>query len=80
MQSSLKSVTVWASLVEGKLSDTKRGIPGSDELAMFACLRYEEATLTFVDDYKERWDINDEERQVVLKWMKNRMADISSRL
>ncbi|MDB4378478.1 hypothetical protein N9Z41_01780 [bacterium] len=62
------------------MSDTKRGVPGSDELALFACLRYEEATLEFVDDYEERWDINDAERQVVLKWMKNRMADVSSRL
>lgn len=53
--------------------------PDSNELALFSCLRYEEATLSHVSDYQERWDITDPERQVVLKWMKNRMDDIKER-
>ena len=53
--------------------------PDSNELALFSCLRYEEATLSYVSDYQERWDITDTERQVVLKWMKNRMDDIKER-
>lgn len=52
----------------------------SGDLALFACLRYEEATLKNVTDYQERWDITDSERQIIIKWMNNRMNDIKARL
>lgn len=51
----------------------------SGDLALFACLRYEEATLMNVTDFQERWNITEDERQVVLKWMANRMDDIKER-
>jgi hypothetical protein len=54
--------------------------PDSGALALFACLRYEEATLANVTDFKEQWDITDAERQIVLKWMNKRMEDIKSKL
>tara|TARA_Y100001938_G_scaffold138780_1_gene204760 strand:- start:1041 stop:1220 length:180 start_codon:yes stop_codon:yes gene_type:complete len=53
--------------------------PDSVELALFSCLRYEEATLNNVDTL-ERWDINEEEKRIVLKWITNRMADIKGRI
>ena len=54
--------------------------PDSGALALFACLRYEEATLASVTDFEERWDITDAERQIVLKWISKRMEDIKSKL
>jgi hypothetical protein len=54
--------------------------PDSGALALFACLRYEEATLANVTDFEERWDITDAERQIVLKWINKRMEDIKSKL
>lgn len=54
--------------------------PDSGALALFACLRYEEATLANVTDFEERWDMTDTERQIVLKWMSKRMEDIESKL
>ena len=53
--------------------------PDSVELAFFSCLRYEEATLNNVDAF-ERWDINEEEKRAVMKWMTNRMAEIKGRI
>ena len=52
----------------------------SGDLALFACLRYEEAVLKHVEDFEERWDITDEERLLIIKWMNKRMEDINSRL
>lgn len=52
--------------------------PDSIELALFACLRYEEASLKYTDA-KQRWNMTNEEKDVVLKWMKNRMQDIAKR-
>jgi hypothetical protein len=54
--------------------------PDSGALALFACLRYEEATLANVTDFEERCDITDAERQIVLKWINKRMEDIKSKL
>ena len=53
--------------------------PDGVELALYACLRYEEATLKSVDSL-ERWDIDETEKQTILKWMNNRMKDINGRL
>lgn len=53
--------------------------PDGVELALFACLRYEEAALK-VANVKERWDINEKELEAVLKYFNNRMNDIKSRL
>ena len=53
--------------------------PDGIELALYACLRYEEATIKNVD-VQERWDINEEEKRAIIKWMTNRMADIKGRL
>ena len=53
--------------------------PDSVEFALFSCLRYEEATLNNVDAF-ERWDINEEEKRAVMKWMTNRMAEIKGRI
>tara|TARA_Y100001937_G_scaffold113473_1_gene162181 strand:- start:959 stop:1138 length:180 start_codon:yes stop_codon:yes gene_type:complete len=53
--------------------------PDSVELALFTCLRYEEATLKNVDTL-ERWDINEDEKRTVLKYFANRMADIKGRV
>ena len=52
----------------------------SVELALYNALRYEEATLKSSDNSDKRWDINDAEKQTVLKWMANRMKDITGRL
>lgn len=54
--------------------------PNSVELALFNALRYEEAALKYTKDADKRWDINETERQTVLKWMANRMKDITGRL
>lgn len=56
--------------------------PDGIELALYACLRYEEATLQALPDkdIKRRWDINDIEREAILKWMDNRKKDIADRL
>lgn len=53
--------------------------PCGVELALYACLRYEQATLNAVDSL-ERWDIDETEKQTILKWMNNRMKDINGRL
>lgn len=54
--------------------------PDSGDLALFACLRYEEAVLKNVTDFEQRWDITDEERLIIIKWMNKRMEDIKGRL
>ena len=54
--------------------------PNSIDLALYNALRYEEATLKYSDDADKLWDITDEEKQTVLKWMANRMKDITGRL
>ena len=56
--------------------------PDGIELALYACLRYEEATLRNIskNDAEHRWNINDVEREVVLKWMNKRQKDITDRL
>ena len=54
--------------------------PNSIDLALYNALRYEEATLKYSDDADKLWDITDEEKQTVLKWMANRMNDIKDRL
>ena len=56
-----------------------KNYPDGVELALYECLRYEEATLNSTDA-QERWDINQEEKRAVIKWMKNRMADIKGRV
>jgi len=53
--------------------------PDGVELALYACLRYEEAVLNSADA-QERWDINQEEKRIIIKWMNNRMADIKERV
>ena len=52
----------------------------SVELALYNALRYEEATLKSTKDANKRWNINDAEKQAVLKWMNKRMEDIKDRL
>ena len=52
----------------------------SIDLALYNALRYEEATLKYTDDADKQWDINDAEKQTILKWMANRMKDIHGRL
>lgn len=56
--------------------------PDGIELALYACLRYEEATLRNIskNDAEQRWNINDVEKEVVLKWMNKRQKDITDRL
>tara|TARA_B100001057_G_scaffold68389_1_gene62106 strand:+ start:390 stop:569 length:180 start_codon:yes stop_codon:yes gene_type:complete len=56
--------------------------PDGIELALYACLRYEEATLRNLpkEDVQRRWDINDVEKETILKWMNNRQKDITGRL
>ena len=54
--------------------------PDSGDLALFACLLYEEAVLKNVTDVEQRWDITDEERLIIIKWMNSRMEDIKGRL
>ena len=53
--------------------------PDGIELALLHALRYEEACVKASDTMK-RWDINKEEKETVLKYMKNRMEDIKGRL
>ena len=53
--------------------------PDGIELALFACLRYEEASLKYADA-KQRWGITDKEKQIILNWMNARMEDIKDRL
>ena len=52
----------------------------SVELALYNALRYEESTLKSAEDANKRWNINDAEKQAVLKWMNKRMEDIKDRL
>ena len=56
--------------------------PDGIELALYACLRYEEAVLRNLPDkdVERRWDINDVEKVAILKWMNNRQKDITDRL
>ena len=56
--------------------------PDGIELALYACLRYEEAVLKNLPnaDVKRRWELNDAEKEVVLKWMNKRQKDITDRL
>ena len=52
----------------------------SIDLALYNALRYEEATLKYSEDADKQWDINEAEKQIILKWMNNRMKDIHGRL
>lgn len=52
----------------------------SIDLALYNALRYEEATLKYSEDADKQWDINEAEKQTILKWMANRMNDIKDRL
>lgn len=60
---------------EMTLTDKPCGV----EQALYHALRFEEATLKSSDTEK-RWDINPDEKKIVLKWMHNRMEDIRLRL
>ena len=53
--------------------------PDGIELALFACLRYEEAVLKDVDT-KARWDIDEKELETILKYITNRKKEIESKL
>ena len=53
--------------------------PDGVELALLHALRYEEMTIK-TSDTKERWDINDDEVKIIIKWMNARMEDIKERL
>ena len=53
--------------------------PDGIELALFACLRYEEAVLK-VADTKTRWNIDEKELEIVLKYFTNRKKEIESKL
>lgn len=55
-------------------------VPDGIELALLHALRYEEATLKSVINYQERWDISEDEQQIVIKWMNARMDEIKGRL
>ena len=57
----------------------KKDKPCGVELALFACLRYEEAVLKIADT-KARWNIDQKELEIVLKYFKNRRKEIESRL
>ena len=52
--------------------------PDGIELALFACLRYEEATLKYTDA-QQRWGLSASEKQIILKWMNNRMKEIKDK-
>ena len=52
--------------------------PDGVELALLHALRYEEMTLK-TSDTKKRWDINEDEAKVIIKWMNARMNDIKER-
>ena len=56
--------------------------PDGIELALYACLRYEEAVLKNLpkEDVERRWDLNDVEKEAVLKWMNKRQKDITRRI
>ncbi len=54
--------------------------PNSVDLALYNALRYEEATLKCTEDADKKWNISDAEKETVLKWMANRMKDITGRL
>ena len=53
--------------------------PDGIELALFACLRYEEAVLKVVDT-KARWNIDEKELKTVLKYITNRKKEIENKL
>ena len=53
--------------------------PDGIELALLHALRYEEACFN-ASNTLERWDINDVEKEAVLKYMNNRQKDITGRL
>ncbi len=53
--------------------------PDGIELALFACLRYEEAVLKVVDT-KARWNIDEKELETVLKYITNRKKEIENKL
>ena len=56
--------------------------PDGIELALYACLRYEQASLQNLPkkDIQRRWNINEVEKDIILKWMNNRQKDITGRL
>ena len=53
--------------------------PDGIELALFACLRYEEAVLK-VADTKARWNIDEKELEIVIKYFTNRKKEIENKL
>jgi len=52
--------------------------PDGIELALFACLRYEEATLKYANA-QQRWGLSDKEKQIIIKWMNSRMKEIKDK-
>tara|TARA_B100002019_G_scaffold274951_1_gene272376 strand:+ start:27 stop:203 length:177 start_codon:yes stop_codon:yes gene_type:complete len=48
------------------------------ELALLHALRYEEMNFKS-SDTKKRWDINEDEAKIIIKWMNARMNDIKER-
>ena len=58
----------------------KNNKPCSVELALLHALRYEKALIEATDNAKQRWDLNQDEIQTVVKWMTKRIKDITDRL
>ena len=54
--------------------------PCSVELALLHALRYEKALIENTDNAKQRWDLNKDDIQTVIKWMTNRIKDITDRI
>ena len=53
--------------------------PDGIELALLHALRYEEASLKYANA-QERWNLTNEEKTIVLKWIASRMDEIKERL
>ena len=53
--------------------------PCGIELALLHALRYEEASLKHANA-QERWNLTNEEKTIVLKWIASRMDEIKERL
>ena len=51
----------------------------SVELALLHSLKWEQHDFK-VSDPKQQWDLNEAESAAVIKWMKNRIQDIESRI
>ena len=52
--------------------------PDSVELALFSCLRYEEAAVKYADA-KRRWGSTEKVKQIIRNWTISRMDDIKDR-